>query len=82
MSIKGKVKVIRQIENRKEKADVCQEFGLVNCAIQTIWENITKVISGFEQNSSKIKWFWLQERNDTVPVNGSLLIVTFVLPNL
>jgi hypothetical protein len=55
LSIKGKVKVIRQIENRKEKADVCQEFGLVNCAIQTVWEKISKVISGFEQNSSKNK---------------------------
>ena len=55
LSIEGKVKVIRQIENRKEKADVCWEFGLVNCAIRTIWENITKVISGFEQNSSRLK---------------------------
>jgi len=51
LSIEGKVKVIGQIENRKEKADVCWEFGLVNCAIQIIWENIIKVISGFEQNS-------------------------------
>jgi len=57
LSIERKVKVIRQIENRKEKAGVCREFGLVNCAIQIIWENITKVISGFEQNSSKIKRF-------------------------
>lgn len=57
LSIKGKVKVIRQIENRKEKADVCQEFGLVNCAIQTVWEKISEVISGFEQNSSRIKRF-------------------------
>jgi hypothetical protein len=57
LSIKRKVKVIRQIENRKEKADVCQEFGLVNCAVQMVWENISKVISGFEQNSSRIKRF-------------------------
>jgi hypothetical protein len=51
LSIEGNVKVIRQIENRKEEADVCWELGLVNCAIQIICENITKVISGFEQNS-------------------------------
>jgi hypothetical protein len=57
LSIKGKVKVIRQIENRKEKADVCQEFGLINCAIETVWKNISKVISWFEQNSSRIKRF-------------------------
>jgi hypothetical protein len=57
LSIEGKVKVIRQTENGREKADVCWEFGLVNCAIEKIWENITKVISGFEQNSSRIKRF-------------------------
>jgi len=57
LSIERKVKVMRQIENRKEKADVCRELGLVNCAIQTIWENIPKVISRFEQNSSRLKRF-------------------------
>jgi hypothetical protein len=55
LSIKGKVKVIRQIGNRKGKAGVCWEFGFVNCVIQKIWESITKVICTFEQNSSRIK---------------------------
>jgi hypothetical protein len=34
---------------------VCQEFGLVNSTIQTIWKNRIKTISAFEQNGSKIK---------------------------
>jgi hypothetical protein len=62
LSIEGEVKVIRQIENRKEKADVCWELGLVICAIQTIWENIIKVISGFEQNSSRLKRLTAREK--------------------
>jgi len=46
-SIKGKVKVIWQIENGKKKADVCWEFSLVNCMVQMIWENRTKISSVF-----------------------------------
>jgi len=30
LSIEGKVKVVRQIENGRKEAHVCQEFGLVN----------------------------------------------------
>jgi transposase-like protein len=30
LSIEEKVKLIREIENRKKKTDVCGEFGLVN----------------------------------------------------
>jgi len=33
LSIEGNVEVIRQIEYGKKKADVCQEFGLVNSVI-------------------------------------------------
>jgi hypothetical protein len=36
LSIKEKVKVIQQPENGKKKADVHQEFGLVNSTIQKI----------------------------------------------
>ena len=36
LSVEGKDKVTRQIENGEKKADACREFGLVNFAIQTI----------------------------------------------
>jgi hypothetical protein len=84
------LKVIRQIENGKKKADMCREFGLVNSIIQTIWKNRTKIISSFEQNVSRIKrsrkpersdvvealikWFKQQE-GDNVPVSGPLLVI-------
>jgi hypothetical protein len=50
LSIGEAVKVIREIESGKRKADVCREFGLVKSNLQTIWKNITKIISAFEQN--------------------------------
>jgi hypothetical protein len=46
-SAKGKVKVIGQIESGKKKADVCWEFSLVNCMVQMIWKNRTKITSLF-----------------------------------
>jgi hypothetical protein len=54
-SVKENVKVIQEIENGKKKADVCQEFCLINSTIQTIWKNRTQIISAFEQNGSRIK---------------------------
>jgi transposase-like protein len=48
LSVKVKVKVIRQIENGKKKSDVCQEFGLINSMIQMISKNRTRIISAFE----------------------------------
>jgi hypothetical protein len=50
LRIKGKVKVILQIQNEKKKADVHQKFGLIYSKNQTIWENRTKIISVFEWN--------------------------------
>jgi transposase-like protein len=55
LSVEEKVKVIREIENGKKKADVCREFGLVNSTTQAIWKNRSKIISAFEQNGSRIK---------------------------
>jgi len=57
LSIKGNVKVVKQIENGKKKADVCREFCIVNCTISTIWKSSSKIISVFEQNRSRIKQF-------------------------
>ena len=51
LSVEGKV--IREMENGKKKADVAG-FGFVNCTIQTVWKNKTKIISAFEQNISRI----------------------------
>jgi hypothetical protein len=39
------VEVIRGIESRKKKADVCREFDLVNSTLQMIWKNRAKIIS-------------------------------------
>jgi len=81
-----------KIENGKQKPDVCREFGLVNSTIQTIWQTTAKIISVFEGHAMRIKQFrkpelsfvdeallkWFkQERSDTVPVSGPLLILTF-----
>lgn len=90
LSIEEKVKVIREIENGRKKADVCRKFGLVNSTVQTIWKNKTKIIDAFEQNGSRIKrlrkpersdvdeallkWF-KQQRSDNIPVSGPLLMV-------
>jgi transposase-like protein len=97
LNVEGKVKVIRQIENGKKKADVCREFGLVNSTIRTICKNRTKIISAFDQNGSRVKplrkpersdvdeallkWF-KQERSGSAAVGGPLLRITFVLPKL
>jgi hypothetical protein len=56
--------VTRHIENGKNKADVCREFGLVNSAIQTICRNITIFISAFEQNGLRIRRLRKHERSD------------------
>jgi len=48
---------MQEIGNGREKADVCQEFGLVNSAIPMMWKNRTTIISAFEKNRSRIKKF-------------------------
>jgi hypothetical protein len=54
-----------------KKADVCRgEFGLVECMIQTIWKNRTKVVSAFEQDRSRVKRLRKPERSD---IDESLL---------
>jgi len=35
----------------------CVEFCLINCKIQTIWKNKTKIVSAFEKNGWRIKRF-------------------------
>jgi hypothetical protein len=56
LSIEGKLSVIREIENgRKKKADMCQEFGLLNSMIQIFCKNRTKITSAFEWNGSRIQ---------------------------
>jgi hypothetical protein len=55
LSVKETVKVTKEIQNGKKKADVCQEFGLINSWAQKIWKNRTKIISAFEKNRSRIK---------------------------
>jgi hypothetical protein len=57
LSVEGKDKLTRQIENGEKKADMCREFGFLNFAIQTIWKNRTKVICAFERKGLIIKRF-------------------------
>jgi hypothetical protein len=55
LSIKGKVKVIQQIENGKKKADMCWELVLINSTFQKILKNRTKIITTFEHKGWRIK---------------------------
>jgi len=55
LSVEEKVRTIQQIENGQKRTDLCQEFGLVNSTIQTIWKNWTKIISASEENGSRKK---------------------------
>jgi len=36
---------------------MCLEFCLINSKIQTIWKDRTKILSAFEKNRWRIKWF-------------------------
>jgi hypothetical protein len=45
------------MENGKKKADVWREFSLANFTIQTICKNISKIISVFERNGSRLERF-------------------------
>ena len=56
--------MIRQVESGIKIADLWWEFGLVNCAIQTIRQDGTKIISAFEQRGSRVKGFWKSEGID------------------
>ena len=50
ISVKGKVKMIRKIQNGKKEADAYWESGQVNPTIENIWKNINRTISAFEQD--------------------------------
>ena len=71
------------------------KFGVVNFTIQTFWKNKTETIGAFEQIGSRLKRFrkpeqsdvdetllklLQQQRGDTVPVSGPLLMIVFVVP--
>jgi len=45
-------------EKQKRKERKKKEFVLLNCMIQTICKNRTKMISALEWNRSRIKLFW------------------------
>ena len=54
LSIEEKVKVIWEIENGKNKADVCQEFvGFVNSKFKCLGK--TKIMNSFEVNGYRYK---------------------------
>jgi hypothetical protein len=57
LSVEGKVKAIRQLENEKKKADVGRKVGLLDSTIEMICKNRTIIISALEQNGSRIKLF-------------------------
>ena len=52
------------IRKQKKKVDMGCKFGLINSMIQTIWKNRSKIISAFEWNVSRIKWFRMPEQSD------------------
>jgi hypothetical protein len=57
LTVKGKVKVIQQIENGIRKADLCWEFCVINSAIQMMCKTRTNIISAFEQKGSRTKGY-------------------------
>jgi hypothetical protein len=48
---------MQEIGSGREKADVCQEFGLVNSMIPMTWKNRTTIISASAKKRSRIKQF-------------------------
>lgn len=42
-----KVKLSQEIVHGIRNADVCQEFGLINSRMNTIWKDRIKIISAF-----------------------------------
>jgi hypothetical protein len=46
-------KLMQETESGEHKADMCQEFNLVNSTVQTIWKNRQKCQS-FEKNNDKL----------------------------
>jgi hypothetical protein len=87
--------MVWQKESGKNNPCVCQEFGLVNSIIQTIWKNKTTIINVLGQNGLKIKQFqkpeqsdinqallmWFKhETSDNVSVSRPLLMMIFVFP--
>jgi len=48
---------MQEIGNDREKAVVCQKFGLINSVIPMTWKNRTTIISASEKNRSRIKQF-------------------------
>jgi hypothetical protein len=63
LSVEEKVKVTREIESGKKKADVCREFRLVNYTVQ-LFTKTDKIVSAFEQNGSRIKRLLKPERSE------------------
>jgi hypothetical protein len=49
LSVEGKIEVIQHIKNGKKKVDVSRALGPVISTLQTLWKNIPKIISMFEQ---------------------------------
>jgi len=41
---------MQELQNGREKADVCQEFGLIKSMIPMTWKNRTTIISVSEKN--------------------------------
>jgi len=64
LTVKGKVKMIQQIENGIRKADSCWEFYVINSAVQMMCKTRTKIISAFEQKGSRTKGYRKPERSN------------------
>jgi hypothetical protein len=55
---------MKKYKMEKKEADMHQEFGLVHSMIHTVCRNTTKIISGFEHNSLRIKQFQKSQCSD------------------
>jgi hypothetical protein len=64
LSVKGNVEAIGQIKNGTRKADLFQEFCVVNSAILMMCKTRTKFISAFEQKGLRTKGYRKPERSN------------------
>lgn len=54
LSVDKKFKVITEIESRKNKADGCWEFGLLNSNVQTVWKTEIKLLVFLNRTDYKL----------------------------
>jgi DNA-binding NarL/FixJ family response regulator len=53
MSIREKVKNIRELEHGEKNVEVCKKFNLSPSTVSTLWKNKEAILSALENNHYK-----------------------------